>query len=37
MYSKAQAKSQVPQLEKDLDEARLKWADLANERNVLAT
>ena len=35
MYSKAQAESQVPQLEKDLEEAQLKWADLAKECSVL--
>ena len=30
------ADSQVPQLEKDLEEARLKWAYLARERTNLA-
>ena len=31
MYSKVQVDSRVPQLEKDLKEARLKWVDLAKE------
>ena len=36
MYSKVQADSRVPQMEKDLEEARLKWVDLAKERVALA-
>ena len=32
MYSKVQVDSWVPLLEKDLEEARLNWADLAKER-----
>ena len=36
MYNKVQADSQVPQLEKGLEEAGLKWADLAKERAALA-
>ena len=35
MYSKVKADSQVPQLEKNLEEARLKWADLSRERDDL--
>ena len=35
IYSKVKADSRVPQLEKDLEEARLKWVDLAKERVVL--
>ena len=31
MYSKVQVDSRVPLLEKDLEEARLKWVDLAKE------
>ena len=31
MYNKVKADSQVPQLEKDLEEASLKWVDLAQE------
>ena len=31
MYSKVKENSRVPQLEKVLEEARLKWADLAQE------
>ena len=31
MYCKVHADSRVPQLEKDLEEARQKWADLAKE------
>ena len=37
MYSKAQAESRVPQLEKDLMEARLKLVDLAKDHNVFTT
>ena len=36
MYSKVQTDSRVPQLEKDLEQAQLKWADLAKERADLA-
>ena len=36
MYSKVQADSRVPQLEKDLEKDRLKWADLAKERAALS-
>ena len=36
MYDKVQADSRVPQLEKELEEARLKWADLAKECLALA-
>ena len=32
MYNKVKANSQVPQPEKVLEEARLKWADLAQEQ-----
>ena len=32
MYNKVPADSQVPQLEKALEEARMKWANLAKER-----
>ena len=35
MYSKVQVDSWVPQLEKDLEEARLKRVDLAKEQAVL--
>ena len=35
LYNKVQANSRVRQLEKDLEEARLKWVDLAKERVVL--
>ena len=31
LYNKVQAESRVPQLEKNLEEARLKWADFAKE------
>ena len=34
MYIKVKVDSRVPQLEKVLEEARLKWADLAQERVV---
>ena len=37
MYNKVQADSRVPQLEKDLEEARLKWTDLAKERVALTS
>ena len=36
MYSKVQADSRVPQLEKELEEARLKWVDLSREQVDLA-
>ena len=36
MHSKVQEDSRVPQLEKDLEEAWQKWADLAKERVDLA-
>ena len=36
MYIKVQAESWVPQLEKELEEARLKLDELAKEGNVLA-
>ena len=32
LYNKVQANSWVPQLKKDLEKARLKWIDLAQER-----
>ena len=32
MYSKVQVDSQIPQLDKDLEEAQLKWTNLAKER-----
>ena len=35
MYSKLQEDSRVPQLDKDLEEARLKWVNLAKEHVVL--
>ena len=37
MYNKVQVDSWVLQLEKDLEEARLKWVDLAKERANLFT
>ena len=37
MYNKVQADSRVPQLEKDLEEALLKWTDLAKERAALTS
>ena len=36
MYNKVQVDSRVPQLEKDLEESRLKWVDLVKERAALA-
>ena len=36
MYNKVQADSRVPQLEKNLEKDRLKWADLAKERAALS-
>ena len=36
MYKKVRADSRVPQLEKDLEEAWLKWANLAKEHAALA-
>ena len=36
MYNKVQAYSRVPQLEKGLLEARLKWADMAKELVVFS-
>ena len=36
MYNKVQADSQVSQLEKQLEEAQLKWVDLAKELLALA-
>ena len=36
MYKKVQADSWVPHMEKDLEEARLKWVDVAKEHVVLA-
>ena len=36
MYKKMQADSRVPQLEKDLEEATLKWVDLTKEYIALA-
>ena len=35
LYNKVQANSRVPKMEKDLEEALLKWADLAKELIVL--
>ena len=37
MYNKVQVDSRVSQLEKNLEEARLKWVDLAKEHVALAT
>ena len=37
MYDKVQADSWVSQLEKELEEARLKWANLTKEPLTLAT
>ena len=37
MYNKVQADSRVPQLEKDLKEAWLKWVDLTEECTALTT
>ena len=37
LYNKVQVESRVPQLEKDLEEAGLKWADLAKEPIVWTT
>ena len=37
MYNKVQVDSRVPQLEKDIEESRLKWVDLVKERAALAT
>ena len=37
MYnSRVQANFRVPQLDKDMKEARLKWVDLARERTAMA-
>ena len=35
MHMKVQAESQVPQLEKEVEEVRLKLVELAKERSVL--
>ena len=34
LYNKVQVESRVPKLEKDLEEARLKWAELSKERTA---
>ena len=36
MYNKVQENSRVPQLEKETEEAQLKWVDLAKEHLSLA-